>query len=54
LVAANDRLLQSIDRLDLPNVSRIKPKEVNASDLFRRLNSYSKRHTLYRAHRAFG
>lgn len=32
----------------------IKLKEVTASELFRRLNSYSKQHTLYRALKAFG
>ena len=32
----------------------IKLKEVTASDLFRRLNSYSKQHALYRALKAFG
>jgi TnpA family transposase len=29
-------------------------KEVTASDLFRRLNSYSKQHALYRVLKAFG
>uniref|UniRef100_UPI003D0FA9DD Tn3 family transposase n=1 Tax=Vibrio sp. TaxID=678 RepID=UPI003D0FA9DD len=32
----------------------IKLKEVTASELFRRLNSYSKQHDLYRALKAFG
>ena len=32
----------------------IKLKEVTASDLFRRLNSHSKQHGLYRAQKAFG
>jgi len=32
----------------------IKLKEITASELFRRLNSYSKQHALYRALKAFG
>jgi TnpA family transposase len=35
-------------------IATIKLKEVTASELFRRLNSYSKQHTLYRALKAFG
>src|SRR3984893_11610699 len=35
-------------------IAIIKLKEVTASDLFRRLNSYSKQHALYRALKAFG
>lgn len=35
-------------------IATIKLKEVMASDLFRRLNSYSKQHALYRALKAFG
>jgi restriction endonuclease S subunit len=35
-------------------IATIKLKEVTASDLFRRLNSYSKQHGLYRALKAFG
>ena len=35
-------------------IATIKLKETTASDLFRRLNSYSKQHVLYRALRAFG
>jgi len=35
-------------------ITTIKLKEVTASELFRRLNSYSKQHTLYRALKAFG
>jgi TnpA family transposase len=35
-------------------VASIKLKEVTASDLFRRLNSYSKQHTLYQALKGFG
>ena len=35
-------------------IATIKLKEVTASDLFRRLNSYSKQHALYHALKAFG
>jgi TnpA family transposase len=35
-------------------IATIKLKETTASDLFRRLNSYSKQHALYRALKAFG
>jgi Tn3 transposase DDE domain len=35
-------------------VATIKPKYVTASDLFRRLNSYSKQLALYHALKAFG
>lgn len=35
-------------------ITTLKLKEVTASELFRRLNSYSKQHTLYRALKAFG
>ena len=35
-------------------IATIKLKETTASDLFRRLNSYSKQHVLYRALKAFG
>ena len=35
-------------------ITTIKLKEVTASELFRRLNSYSKQHALYRALKAFG
>jgi TnpA family transposase len=35
-------------------IATIKLKEVTASDLFRRLNSYSKQHALDRALKAFG
>ena len=35
-------------------IATIKLKEVTASDLFRRLNSYSKQHALYQALKAFG
>lgn len=35
-------------------ITTIKIKEATASDLFRRLNSYSKQHSLYRTLKAFG
>src|ERR1700738_4650980 len=35
-------------------IATIKLKEVTASDLFRRLNSYSKQHALYHALKVFG
>ena len=35
-------------------IATIKLKEVTASELFRRLNSYSKQHALYRALKSFG
>lgn len=35
-------------------ITTIKLKETTASDIFRRLNSYSKQHTLYQALKAFG
>jgi TnpA family transposase len=35
-------------------VTTIKLKETNASDIFRRLNSYSKQHKLYQALKSFG
>ena len=35
-------------------IAPIKLKEVTASELFRRLNSYSKQHALYRALKSFG
>jgi TnpA family transposase len=35
-------------------ITTIKLKETTASDLFRRLNSYSKQHGLYQALKAFG
>ena len=35
-------------------VTTIKLKEATASDIFRRLNSYSKQHALYKAMKAFG
>ena len=38
----------------LPFIATIKFKETTASDIFRRLNSYSKQHRLYQALKAFG
>ncbi|WP_246079590.1 Tn3 family transposase [Parasedimentitalea maritima] len=35
-------------------VATIKPKDNTASDIFRRLNSYSRQHTLYQTMKAFG
>ncbi|MDH3664902.1 MAG: transposase, partial [Alphaproteobacteria bacterium] len=35
-------------------VATVKLKEATASDIFRRLNSYSRQHSLYRAMKAFG
>ena len=46
-------ILQQWDEI-LRLITTIKLKEVTASDLFRRLNSYSKQHTLYQALKAFG
>ena len=39
---------------DLRLITTIKLKETTASDIFRRLNSYSKQHQLYTAIKAFG
>src|SRR6267378_5861949 len=38
----------------LDSLSTIKLKKTTASEIFRRLNSYSKQHTLYRALKTFG
>lgn len=46
-------LLEQWDEI-LRFVATMKVKETTASDLFRRLNSYSKQHTLYRALKTFG
>jgi TnpA family transposase len=46
-------VIQQWDEI-LRMIATIKLKEVTASDLFRRLNSYSKQHALYRALKAFG
>ena len=35
-------------------VATIKLKEATASEIFRRLNSYSRQHSLYKAMKAFG
>lgn len=49
----NDLIEQSWDDI-LRLVTTVRLKEVTASDLFRRLNSYSRQHILYRALKAFG
>ena len=46
-------LLEQWDEI-LRFVTTMKLKETTASDLFRRLNSYSKQHSLYRALKTFG
>lgn len=48
-----DRVIEYWDDI-LRFVVTIKLKETTASDLFRRLNSYSKQHGLYQALKAFG
>jgi TnpA family transposase len=48
-----DRVFQYWDDI-LRFIATIKLKETNASDLFRRLNSYSKQHRLYQGLKAFG
>jgi len=50
----NEKLIE--DNWDdfLRLITTIKLKEVTASDIFRRLNSYSKQHALYKAMKAFG
>jgi TnpA family transposase len=48
-----DRVFQYWDDI-LRFIATIKLKETTASDLFRRLNSYSKQHGLYQAIKAFG
>jgi TnpA family transposase len=48
-----DLILQYWDEF-LRFIATIKLKETTASDLFRRLNSYSKQHGLYQAIKAFG
>jgi uncharacterized protein YbcC (UPF0753/DUF2309 family) len=48
-----DRIIQYWDDI-LRFIATIKLKETTASDLFRRLNSYSKQHGLYQALKAFG
>ena len=51
--AEDEIVIQQWDEV-LRLIATIKLKEVTASDLFRRLNSYSKQHALYRALKAFG
>jgi TnpA family transposase len=51
--ADDEIVIQHWDEI-LRLIASIKLKEVTASDLFRRLNSYSKQHALYRALKAFG
>jgi TnpA family transposase len=51
--ADDEIVIQQWDEI-LRMIATIKLKEVTASDLFRRLNSYSKQHALYRALKAFG
>ena len=51
--ADDEIVIQQWDEI-LRMIAIIKLKEVTASDLFRRLNSYSKQHALYRALKAFG
>jgi len=53
LTADDEIVFQQWDEI-LRMIATIKLKEVTASDLFRRLNSYSKRHAPYRALEAFG
>jgi TnpA family transposase len=51
--ADEEIVIQQWDEI-LRMTATIKLKEVTASNLFRRLNSYSKQHALYRALKAFG
>ena len=51
--ADDEIVMQQWDEI-LRMIATIKLKEVTASDLFRRLNSYSKQHALYQALKAFG
>ena len=51
--ADDEIVIQQWDEI-LRMIATIKLKEVTASDLFRRLNSYSKQHALYQALKAFG
>ncbi|MGI9451189.1 MAG: Tn3 family transposase [Geminicoccaceae bacterium] len=50
----NDELIRANWDDILRLIATIKLKETTASDIFRRLNSYAKQHTLYRALKAFG
>ena len=51
--ADDEIVIQQWDEI-LRLIATIKLKEVTASDLFRRLNSYSNQHALYQALKAFG
>jgi TnpA family transposase len=51
--ANTDSIIDSWDDI-LRFIATIKLKETTASDIFRRLNSYSKQHSLYQALKAFG
>ncbi|MGH9438151.1 MAG: Tn3 family transposase, partial [Terriglobia bacterium] len=51
--ADDEIVIQQWDEI-LRMIATIKLKEVTASDLFRRLNSYSKQHALYQALKSFG
>ena len=51
--ADDEIVIQQWDDI-LRMIATIKLKEATASDLFRRLNSYSKQHALYQALKAFG
>lgn len=51
--ANTDSIIASWDDV-LRFIATIKLKETTASDIFRRLNSYSKQHSLYQALKAFG
>ena len=48
-----DIIIENWDAI-LRLVATIKLKETTASDIFRRLNSYSRQHSLYKAMKAFG
>ena len=50
----NDSLIRAHWDELLRLIATIKIKETTASDIFRRLNSYSKQHSLYQALKAFG
>lgn len=50
----NEKLIEQNWDDFLRLIATIKLKEVTASDLFRRLNSYSKQHALYKTMKAFG
>ena len=50
---SEDLIVEQWDEI-LRFIATIKLKEATASDIFRRLNSYSKQHKLYQALKAFG